>query len=295
MPSARSWGSLVDTLGQWTLPGEPFATPSDTKRLLLGVAFFAVLVGLSVLSIATFRGSARRRPKRRTDPVLVESQMLVRVVAVALVSLLLALAGTKILFDVTLDFYGNRLVVPALPLVWLLVFGVIGRAIAVFWQGRDARRAIAAVAVVAIVFGAVHVVNADQVIGWPDDTIAQHTDNPSPTWSFMSQFPSDTLVASSDPFGAWFGAGIDGISVPSRVWALSNTLNVHLDRDIEELRRGLAARHGYVVFTDLSTLFEPYLVTESDLVAKLHLVEVARFRDGRVYQLPSSAAQGSTP
>jgi hypothetical protein len=133
-----------------------------------------------------------------------------------------------------------------------------------------------------------HLLNADTIIGWPDDSHARVTTSPSPTWTLMRRYPQDTLIVTSDPAGAWFEDGFDAVSVPSRVWALTDTPNDHLDRDIAQVGRALEQHGGYVVFTYGSVLFGPHLVSEAKLVGRLGLREVARAADGRVYELPGT-------
>jgi hypothetical protein len=174
---------------------------------------------------------------------------------------------------------------------------VLGRAIAVWWSGAAARRAVAVVAGLGLVLAVAHLVNADTIIGWPDEGHAKVTTSPSPTWTLMGRYPPSTLVVTSDPAGAWYDDDFDAVAVPSRVWALTDTRNDHLEQDITQVGRALERHGGYVVFTYGSVLFNPHLVSEAKLVARLGLREVARTADGRVYELPGTndAKVGPTP
>jgi hypothetical protein len=291
-PPAANWAGIVDSLDHWIVPGNPYVIPDASRRLLMGIALGVVVVALIVLSIDTFRRERRLAvgvPDAAEDPVLRESQMLVRVVAIALVSYLVVLAATRVFADASPSFqFGDRLLVPVLPLVWILVIGALGRAVAVRWSGAAARRAVAIVAGLGLVLAFAHLLNADTIIGWPDVGHAKVSSVLSPTWKFMRRYPQSTLVVTSDPAGAWFEDGFHAVSVPSRVWALTDTRNDHVGADIEELRRGLQRHGGYVVFTYGSVLFGPHLVPEATLVERLGLREVARTADGRVYELPGT-------
>ena len=300
-PPAANWAGIVDSLDHWVVPGNPYVIPEPERRLFMGIALGLMVLALIVLSIDTFareRRLAAEVPDDVDDRERRESQMLVRVVAIALVSYLAILAATRVFADASPSFqFGDRLLVPVLPLVWILIVGVLGRAIAVRWSGAAARRAVAIVAGVGLVLAVAHLVNADTIIGWPDDAAAKVSSTPSPTWTFMRRYPQNTLVVTSDPAGAWFQDGFAAVSVPSRVWALTNTRNDQLAQDLEQLRRGLERHGGYVVYTDGSILFNPHLVPEATLVERLGLRQVGRTADGRVYEIPgkNDATSGGRP
>jgi hypothetical protein len=294
-PPAANWAGIVDSLDHWIVPGNPYVIPGPDRRLLMGIVLGLLVVALIMLSVDTFArerrlaAAAPEAPETSEDLQLRESQMLVRVVAIALVSYLVVLAATRVFADASPSFqFGDRLLVPALPLVWILSVGVLGRAIAVRWSGATAKRAVAVVAGLGLVLAFAHLLNADTIIGWPDDSHAKVTSSPSPTWTLMRRYPQDTLIVTSDPAGAWFEDGFDAVSLPSRVWALTDTPNHRLDRDIAQVGRALERHGGYVVFTYGSVLFGPHLVSEAKLVDRLGLREVARAADGRVYELPGT-------
>jgi hypothetical protein len=290
----------LDSVSRWLLPTDPHGALTPTHRWLAGLLLVVAVLVLAWMAWAT-------GPVRLEDPVAddeekeeddgdeahrerlgdLEARRLVGILALALGSYLLVLVASRTVTDASAAFqFGGRLLVPSLPLVWLLVAGIVAQ-----WaarrtdRGNEGRRVVAIVGALGLVLGLAQLSRTSDVFGWPSGPGVNHQAAPSPTPPVVERLVHGGVVVTNAPNRIWHDTGLDAITIPARKFALSGERNPHLARDIAQVRSLLQRRGGVVVYLDGNVLTTFHLVLESQLVRGAGLREVARTRDGRIYAL----------
>jgi hypothetical protein len=287
-PSRSDYRDVLSTIDRWLVPTDPFGPLSARSRLLYGL----LLAGVFAL-VVVFAWTARRSrgPEPVSEPVsAVGNARVLPLLAVYLGCYLASLVATRTLTYASSVFqFGGRLLIPALPIAWLVVLGVIAR-----WARRrltpsTTTHVFVVVTVLGLAFAGIQLTRArTEVFGWPDGPGVNPPLAASPTLQLLRRYPANTLVVTNDPGRAWYDDGFNAISVPATRVALSEEPNGNLNRDITQLRSLLAHGHGVVVYLDGLYLTTMHLVGEARLKAAVPLHEVARTADGRVYELGRS-------
>ncbi len=285
-PGTYDLRPTLDSLTRWLLPSDPYGALSSTHRWVVGLVLVAI-----VLLLAGLAWRAGRRSPGTDEPVApepadeVEARRLLGVVAMATVAYLLVLVASRTITDNSAAFqFGGRLLVPALPLAWLLVAGVVAQWAARVLTRRVAHTVVVTAGVIGLVLGLAHLSRTGDVLGWDgpgvNPTVAQ-----SPTPEIVSRLAGNGVVFANAPNRIWNGTGLHAVTVPARIVALSGDRNQHLTRDIAELRDELRRHGGVVVYLDGNLLTTLHLMPEDELVRRAGLREVERTRDARIYAL----------
>jgi hypothetical protein len=286
----------LTTLDRWLVPLDPFGVMRSGTRTAVGLLVGALVVVIVVLAV-TARPARPTRPAgpvrpddREPAPAEAEERTNPRILPILAVYVgcyAAVLVVARTLTDASIAFqFGGRLLVPALPVAWLVALGVVARWAHARLPALTATRVVTGVAVAAMVLAALQVSRgSEQIFGWPDGPGVNPPVAASPTLQLLRRYPRSTFVATNDPGRAWYDDGFDAVNVPAARIALSNRRNPHLARDIAELRSLLAERHGLVVYVDGPYLTTLHLMGEDQLKAALPLREIAHTADGRVYEL----------
>jgi len=289
-PGTYDLRPTLDSITRWLLPTDPYGAVSSTHRWVVGMVLLAIVVVLAVLawrawprSPGTDDAAAVAAPPEPADDV--EARRLLGVVAMATVAYLLVLVASRTITDHSAAFqFGGRLLVPALPLAWLLVAGVVSQWAASAWTPRVARTVVVTAGVIGLVLGVAHLTQTGEVLGW-DGPGVNPTVAPSPTPEIVARLAGNGVVFANAPNRIWSGTGLHAVTVPARTVALSGHRNQHLARDIAELRAELHRHGGLVVYLDGNLLTTLHLMPEDELVRRAGLHEVERTRDARIYAL----------
>jgi hypothetical protein len=285
-PGTYDLRPTLDSLTRWLLPKDPYGALSSTHRWVVGLVLLAI-----VLILAALAWLMRPRSRGTDDAVApaladdVEARRLLGVVAMATVAYLLVLLASRTVTDNSAAFqFGGRLLVPALPLAWLLVAGVVSQWAARAWTPQVAHTVVVTAGVVGLVLGVAHLARTGDVLGW-DGAGVNPTVAPSPTPAIVGRLTGNGVVFANAPNRIWSATGLHAVTVPARIVALSGDRNRHLARDIAEMRAELRRRGGLVVYLDGNLLTTLHLVPEDELVRRAGLREVERTRDARIYDL----------
>ncbi len=285
-PGTYDLRPTLDSLTRWLLPSDPSGALSSTHRWVVGAVLLAIVVLLAGLAWRAWPRLARSDALVRAEPAdAVEARRLLGVVAMATVTYLLVLVASRTITDNSAAFqFGGRLLVPALPLAWLMVAGVVAQWAMRTETPRVAHTVVVTVGVIGLVLGVAHLTRTGDVLGWDgpgvNPTVAQ-----SPTPEIVSRLVGNGVVFANAPNRIWNGSGLDAVTVPARTIALSGDRNEHLARDIAELRDELRRHGGVVVYLDGNLLTTLHLLPEDELVRRAGLREVQRTRDARIYAL----------
>jgi hypothetical protein len=283
-PSRGDYRAALSTIDRLLVPLDPFGALSASDRLLAGLALAVVVV--VVIALAWGGGRAENVPDSpgHAEPA---NRFVLPVLAIYLGCYLAELVATRTVTYASSVFqFGGRLLIPAQPIAWLVVLGVVARFARNRLRPATARRVLGAVGVLAIVVAGIQLARAsDIVFGWPDGPGVNPPVAASPTLELLRRYPTGTLVVTNDPGHAWFDDGIDAVSLPAATVPLSEEPNGDINREISQLRSLLRARDGLVVYVDGPYLTTFDLVHEDRLKAALPLREIARTADGRIYKL----------
>jgi hypothetical protein len=264
-PGTYDLRPTLDSLTRWLLPTDPYGALSSAHRWVVGMVLVAI-----VLVLAGLAWRAWPRSPGTND-------------AAATVAYLLVLVASRTITDHSAAFqFGGRLLVPALPLAWLLVAGVVSQWAASAWTPRVAHTVVVAAGVIGLVLGVAHLTQTGEVLGW-DGPGVNPTVAPSPTSEIVARLAGNGVVFANAPNRIWSGTGLHAVTVPARTVALSGHRNQHLARDIAEMRDELQRHGGLVVYLDGNLLTTLHLMPEDELVRLAGLHEVERTRDARIY------------
>jgi hypothetical protein len=273
-PSADIYDTFVDTVAGWL-----FGPDGDhTTNIVLLLVLVVLVAGLGwfVASERLPRGADATERQRRD-----ESNHLLGVLALFVVSYLVVLYVTATLFDAGIVVEG-RLLVPIQVAGALLVVGLVYRAVK-----RAGSRAIAVGAAVVVVLAC----------AWPWRQIAQGYGTtstidlldrgfpkpaPSPLGEAVAALPPDVPVASTFPASLYSASGHDVVFVPPRFERMAGERNDHFRAQLVELGRLLASRGGYLA---LYPTAPKEFVTADEVARIMRLQEVGRFRDGTLYRV----------
>ncbi len=231
-PGTYDLRPTLDSLTRWVLPTDPSGALSSSHRWIVGIALAGV-----VLLVAWLAWSSRAERGVDTE-VALEARRLLSVLAIAVACYLVVLVASRTVTDNSASFqFGGRLLVPALPLAWLILAGVVAQ-----WAAHEpspvrGQRVVAIVGVVGLLLGVAHLSRTTDVLGWDGGAGVNPTAVVSPTPGAVERLVTPgAVVATNAPNRIWHDTGIDTISVPSARFGLSGEKNPHLDRDIAELR-----------------------------------------------------------
>lgn len=273
-PKADIYNTFVDTVSGWLVGPDGDRT-----------AYVVVLVVLVVIVAALGWFVLTERPPRGADEVeraqRVDSDRLLGVLALFVVSYVVVLYLTATLFDAGIVVEG-RLLVPVQFAGAVLVVGLVYRA-----ATRIGGAAIAVgAAIVVVVFCA-----------WPWRQIAQGYGTtstldlldrgfPAPARSAIgdavAKLPPNVPVASTFPSGLYADSGHDVVFVPPRYDRMSGQRNDQFREQLIELGRVLGDQGGYLVlFPDPPVEFATY----DELSRIMNLVEVGRYAEGTLYRV----------
>ena len=167
-PGTYDLRPTLDSLTRWLLPSDPYGALSSTHRWVVGALLLAI-----VLLLAGLAWRAWPRSPGTDDPVApepaddVEARRLLGVVAMATVAYLLVLVASRTITDHSAAFqFGGRLLVPALPLGWLLVTGIVAQWATRAWARRVAHTVVVTAGVIGLVLGVAHLSRTGEVLGW---------------------------------------------------------------------------------------------------------------------------------
>jgi 4-amino-4-deoxy-L-arabinose transferase-like glycosyltransferase len=286
LPGTYDLRPTLDSLTRWLLPSDPSGALTSTHRWVVGALLLAIVLLLAGLAWRAWpRSPATGGPAPPQPADDVEARRLLGVVAMATAAYLLVLVASRTVTDHSAAFqFGGRLLVPALPLAWLLVAGVVAQWAKRVWTPRLAHTIVVTAGVLGLVLGVAHLTRTGEVLGWDgpgvNPTVAQ-----SPTPEIVSRLAGNGVVFANAPNRIWNGTGLHAVTVPARTVALSGDHNQHLARDIAQLREELRRHGGVVVYLDGNLLTTLHLVPEDELVRRAGLHEVERTRDARIYAL----------
>ena len=230
-----------------------------------------------------------RLPRGATDEIReqrVDSNRLLGLVALFVVSYVVVLYLTATLFDAGISVEG-RLLVPIQVAGAVLVVGLVYRAVV---RGRRA------VGGTAVAIGAAIVVVV--LCAWPWRQIAQgfgttstvdlldrgfQPAGRSPLGDAVAALPRGALVASTFPPTLYSASGHDVVFVPPRWDRMSGERNDEFRTQLIELGRLLEARGGYLALYDHPP--EGVRLQPAELARIMRLDEVGRFADGSLYRV----------
>ena len=249
----------------WLLP----ASMPDGQRE--GLFVIAVVAGVVWL------GANRRKRPVETGPTVQRTLVLAVFGAPYLVVVLV----TRYAFDMSTPL-DNRILLPLIPLLYLLLVSVVVSGIRPAAAGRIGAAALCLLAASGAVGGTVTLVRDGAPTGGFSGT---------PTMEAVRMLPTDTLIASGVEDLVYTDAGRPSIRVPVRVEGLTNRPNPAFGRQVRQLAALLAAHHGVLVVDPAAASdFVTDGAGPADLarVAPVHLVE-ALPDGGRLYRVGTPA------
>jgi hypothetical protein len=273
-PPGDVYDTFVDTVGGWLLG--PNAERTGEMLLLAGLVVVLAGLGWFVVTDRVPRGAPPAVRAERT-----ESNQLLGVLAIFVVSYLVVLYLTALLFDAGISVEG-RLLVPVQVGGALLVVGLVYRAAA-----RLGGTALAIGAAVVVVVAC----------AWPWREIAQgfgttstvdlldhgfRAPGRSQLGDAVAALAPGAVVASTFPPSLYAASGHDVVFIPPRWDRMSGERNDRFHAQLVELGRILGQRRGYLaLYPDPPKEF----ATLTELSRVMRLTSVGHFTDGTLYRV----------
>lgn len=277
LPSTSDFRDVLNSVPRWLVPIDPMRAITTSERTGYSLVVLVVLVGVTVLACFVYRPGQPRT----------EADRLVGLCATTLGGYLLVVLAARTFSDASASFqFGGRLLVPALPLLWLTCAGIVAR-FAEVHLGERAHRTMLAVGLVVTVLACGLIAQASSdVLGWPSGDGVATPASASPTLAALQGLAPGAVVFTNDPGRVWRETGVHALALPSKRLPLTNAPNEDLAADEREMVALLRERGGYVVLLDGPYLTTLHLVPEQELVTSVGLQQLEQFPDGRLYGLP---------